>query len=161
MAETTLHLFPKSRHASLSGDYRTISCYNVIYKFLSEKLPDRMTNILLHIINPAQGGFSRGRNIVDNVLLCHEIICGYQRKHISPRMCIKADLKKAYDSVNWSFLQDYLLQLGFTETFVTWIISCVNNPWFSLNINGTLDGFFKSNTSLRQGVRYHHYYSSW
>lgn len=38
---------------------------------------------------------------MDNVLLCHELVRGYNRKGISPRVVMKMDIRKAYDTVDW------------------------------------------------------------
>ncbi|XP_074314795.1 uncharacterized protein LOC141650879 [Silene latifolia] len=47
----------------------------------------------------SQGGFIRGRNIVENVLICQDLIRLYNRKTASPRCIIKIDLRKADDTV--------------------------------------------------------------
>lgn len=67
-------------------------------------LAERIKPLLPELVNPAQGGFIKGKTIADSVLLCHELVQGYDRKNISPRMVIKADLRKAYDSIHWDFL---------------------------------------------------------
>ena len=56
------------------------------------------------MVNDAQAGFIPGKHIADNILLATELIKGYTNKGISPRCMIKVDLRKAYDSVEWSFL---------------------------------------------------------
>ncbi|XP_019242206.1 PREDICTED: uncharacterized protein LOC109222291 [Nicotiana attenuata] len=43
--------------------------------------------------------------IADNIILAHELVKAYTRKHISDRCMIKIDLQKACDSVEWSFLE--------------------------------------------------------
>ncbi|XP_048493004.1 uncharacterized protein LOC125493582 [Beta vulgaris subsp. vulgaris] len=59
--------------------------------------------------------FIPGRQIVDNILLATELIRGYNRSHMSPRCVIKVDTKKAYDLVQWVFLESMLKELGFPE----------------------------------------------
>ena len=51
------------------------------------------------IICDSQAGFILGRKIADNIVLAHELVKAYTRKHISPRSMLKIDLQKAYDSV--------------------------------------------------------------
>lgn len=63
------------------------------------------------VVNESQAGFIPGRSIPDNILLASELIKGYSRKHISPRCTIKIDLRKAYDSLQWSFLKTMLHEL--------------------------------------------------
>lgn len=75
--------------------------------------------------------------------------CG--RKTIKPSCLMKVDLQKAYDTVVWKFLQEMLTLLGFPVSYVKMIMECVTTPMFSLMINGTMHGFFKSNRGLIQG----------
>lgn len=60
----------------------------------------RMQGVLEKLIGPCQYVFLPGRIISDNILLSHELIKGYSKKHISPRYMMKVDLQKAYDSIN-------------------------------------------------------------
>lgn len=69
-------------------------------------------------------------------MLATELIKGYNRTHISPRCMIKVDLKKAYDSIEWSYLKDVMKELGFPETFVQWVFACVSTVSYSILING-------------------------
>ncbi|XP_048489728.1 uncharacterized protein LOC125491683 [Beta vulgaris subsp. vulgaris] len=64
---------------------------------------------------------------------------------------MKIDLRKAYDSVSWKFIEELLMKLKFTDKFRKWIITCITTPTFSLSINGCLVGFLKGRKGLRQG----------
>ncbi|GAB2223143.1 hypothetical protein Droror1_Dr00017280 [Drosera rotundifolia] len=50
---------------------------NVIYKVFSKMLAARMIEVLSVIINEAQGASVRGRDSVDNILLCQELMGGF------------------------------------------------------------------------------------
>ncbi|XP_075076893.1 uncharacterized protein LOC142163499 [Nicotiana tabacum] len=52
-----------------------------------------------------KSAFIEGRNILDNVIMAHELIKGYSQKAVSPICMIKVDIRKAYDSVEWSFFE--------------------------------------------------------
>ncbi|XP_074283719.1 uncharacterized protein LOC141608256 [Silene latifolia] len=67
----------------------------------------------------------------------------YKRKACSPRVMMKIDLQKAYDSVEWSFLNDMLITLKFPESIIRILMQCVTTPSYSLSLNGELFGFFK------------------
>lgn len=58
-ADTSIHLITKSSHASFAGDYRPISCCNVIYKLLSKSLAARLQPLLHDLVNPCEGGFPK------------------------------------------------------------------------------------------------------
>lgn len=45
-----------------------------------------------------------GNPASEPILLASELIKCYSRKNSSPRCMIKVDLKKAYDSLEWPFL---------------------------------------------------------
>ena len=66
-------------------------------------------------------------------------------------MAIKIDLQKAYDQVNWDFLQVVLNKLGFDETFIGWIMACVSSMSFEVLVNGGKSEQFKPSRGLRQG----------
>lgn len=86
-----------------------------------------------------------------NVLLVQELVNGYGRKHLSPRCAIKIDRRKAFDSIDWSFLFDMLVTLNFPAQFIRWIDGCITTPKFSISINGGLMGYFEGQKGLRQG----------
>ncbi|XP_059654857.1 uncharacterized protein LOC132301635 [Cornus florida] len=66
-------------------------------------------------------------------------------------MAMKVDLKKAYDSVNWNFLQQSMKVYGFSEKWCKWIMNCVSTAKFSVLCNGVPAGYFSSGRGLRQG----------
>lgn len=96
---TTLTLIPKIPNPTTVKDYRPIACCTVLYKLISKVLAARLQKVMSYIISEAQAGFVPGRGIADNIVLAHELVKSYNRKHISPRCMIKVDIQKAYDSV--------------------------------------------------------------
>ena len=133
------------------GDYRPIACCNVIYKIIAKILASRLEPLLGSIIDHAQAAFIKGRNLGENVQLAQELLRKYARKRSSPRCLIKVDLRKAYDSISWAFLQQVIEGLGFPPLFIAWVLECVSTAAYSLVINGSMCGFFKGKRGLRQG----------
>ena len=57
-------------------------------------------------------------------------------------MALKLDMSKAYDRVEWSFLEKMILHLGFSDSFVSIIMSCiksVSNAVFSSTMQSKLN----------------------
>lgn len=54
-----------------------------------------------------------------------------------------------YDS--WEFLREVLTGLGFPDLFIKWVFLGVCSPKFSIQINGSPEGYFEGIRGLRQG----------
>jgi hypothetical protein len=144
-------LIPKSAHTSSASDFRPISCCNVIYKVIAKLLATRLSQALVPIISPMQNAFLGGRLMSDNIHLLQELLRNYERKRTSPRCLMKIDFKKAFDSVQWPFLRQLLLLLGFPNRFVHLIMQCVETASYSVAVNGSIYGFFPGKNGVRQG----------
>nr|XP_016489984.1 PREDICTED: uncharacterized protein LOC107809777 [Nicotiana tabacum] len=115
---TVVTLVPKSTHPKTARDFRPIACYSTLYKIISKIISGRIKGVIDEIVGHSQSAFIPGRLISDNIILSHELVKGYTRKHISPRCMIKVDLQKAYDSVEWYFIEQMLKELGFPGKMV-------------------------------------------
>ena len=133
------------------SDFRPISCCFVFYKCISKILVGRIRNFLGTIVSENQSAFIPGRSIVDNILLSQELVRGYHLNRGFPRCALKVDIQKAYDTVNWQFLQVILVQFGFHPIMISWIMKCVTTPSFMVSINGEFHGYFEGKRGLRQG----------
>lgn len=97
---TILTLVPKKPNASFMGDFRPVTCCNVLYKCITKIISNRMIPILDYLVSWNQSAFIPGRKISENVLLAQELVRNYHWKDGQPRCTMKIDLMKAYDSVN-------------------------------------------------------------
>ncbi|XP_021985789.1 uncharacterized protein LOC110881983 [Helianthus annuus] len=146
-----LSLIPKKDTADSVLDYRPISCCNVLYKCISKIITERIKGSLESFVGINQSAFVPGRKISDNILLTQELMHNYHLNRGPPRCAFKIDIQKAYDTVNWSFLEVVLQRFGFHNKMVKWIMTCVTTASYSVSINGDIHGYFPGKRGLRQG----------
>ena len=151
VSHSIIALVPKSGNVSSPADFRPISCCNVIYKVLSKILASRFAQVLHEMVSPMQNAFLGGRYMSDNINLVQELLRQYCRKRSSPRCLLKVDFKKAFDSVQWDFLESLLCHLGFPAHFVVLVMQCISSASYSVAVNGDLHGFFSGQCGVRQG----------
>ena len=148
---TLLSLIPKTTEVERMTDYRPIACCNVVYKVISKIIARRLKTTHPSAIELNQCVFIKGRLLLENVLLATELVKDYHKPGISSRSAIKLDISKAFDTIQWSFIEAVLQVMGYPSLFVTWIMRCVDTAAFSVSVNGDLEGFFSSSRGIRQG----------
>ncbi|XP_057811281.1 uncharacterized protein LOC131025504 [Salvia miltiorrhiza] len=107
-------LIPKKTAASELKDYMPISLINSLYKVLAKVLALRMKKVMNLIISERQSAFVEGRCILDGVVTLNEIVEEAKRKK-KGTILFKDDFAKAYDTVDWHFLDKMLEKMNFRE----------------------------------------------
>ncbi|XP_062104336.1 uncharacterized protein LOC133815521 [Humulus lupulus] len=149
--KATISLILKVETPSRATDYRPIACCNSIYKCISKMLCSRLALVLPSLVHPNQGAFVKNRLLAHNILILQDIIKGYKRKNTSPRCVLKIDLSKAYDMLDWNFLEDILTEFCFPVKFINWVMACLKDPTYLILMNGKVQGEFRGRKGLRQG----------
>lgn len=104
------------------------------------------------IISDTQGAFVLGSLITDIIIVAHEMVHGlHTNGDVAENfMAIKIDMSKAFDRVEWSFLETMIERMGFNRIWVRWIMSCVSTVAYSILLNGRPHGFIKPERVVRQ-----------
>ena len=113
--KTCIVLIPKCQYPKQMGEFRPISLCNVIYKIISKMMANRLKTFLSDLISPHQSAFVPGRLITDNAMIAFEIFHSMKRRGEgrTGTMAFKLDMSKAYDRVEWGFLEKVMLKMGF------------------------------------------------
>jgi hypothetical protein len=116
----------------------------------AKALNNRLELVCDRLLAINQTAFVKGRYILESVVSAHEIIheaVGMGRKGI----ILKLDYEKAYDRVDWNFLEEMLSSRGFSPRWRQWVMSLVRGGSIAVRINDTNSTYFKPGKGLRQG----------
>jgi hypothetical protein len=72
------------------------------------------------------------------------------RKHKKDLLLFKVDFEKAYDSVDWNYLDTLLRRMNFPILWHKWMTECISTPTVSILVNGSPTEEFKLERGLRQ-----------
>jgi hypothetical protein len=108
-------LVPKLKEANTVKQYRPICLLNVDYKCFTKLLTNRLVPVAKRIIGKNQTGFIKGRNILEGMVVLHEVLHEVHRSK-ARSLIMKIDFEKAYDRVRWDFLEQVMGEKGFPQS---------------------------------------------
>jgi len=116
-----IRLIPKpGKNPLLIANWRPITLLNVDYKILSAVLARRLRSVLDFLIHEDQTGFMAGRNISENTRLLLDLMSDLEEKQ-EGAFLISVDIHKAFDSLEWTFMERALSTFGIGSRFIQWI----------------------------------------
>src|SRR6266508_3916217 len=86
-------LLPKINDAERIQQYRPICLLNVSFKIFTKAATIRLNSVVDHVVRSTQMAFMQGRNILDGVVILHEIVHEMHRKNLNG-VIFKIDFEK-------------------------------------------------------------------
>ena len=145
-------LILKVAHLELITQFLLISLCNTLYKLLSCIIMHRLKPYMAEAINCCQAGFVSGHRTSDNIIIVQEVI----RTLISRRgrtgyVALKLDLEKAYDHLEWSFIQETLEFFQVPPNLIALIMNMISSTCFHILWNGSPLSKVVPSRVIRQG----------
>ena len=150
---TFITLIPKTNSHLYAHQFRPISLCNVLYKIYSKVLANLLEKLLPSIITEHQSTFTKGRLISDNILVAFETLYSIQNYKSGTHgyMTLKLYMSKAYDWVEWYFLEELMRKMGFNESWINLVMGCVKIVSYSVLVNREPCGMIYPIRGIRQG----------
>ena len=146
-----ISLLPKAgRDPMWLKNWRPITLLNQDYKLISKVLAFRLKGVLPKIINPDQTGFVKDRYIGENITRIFNIM-DYADEEELEAVIMSVDYEKAFDCLEWDFLEKALEYFNFGNGFKKWIRTLYNNITSCVVNNGWTTASFNPSRGVRQG----------
>jgi len=145
-----LTLLPKKDDASSVKDFRPISLIHSFAKLVTKLLANRLAGRLSELVSSNQSAFVKGRCIHDNFLLVQQT-ARFLHQQKQPRILLKLDISKAFDSVSWPFLLEVLQRRGFGRKWGDMISGLLGSSSTRVLLNGVPGEVLYHRRGLRQG----------
>jgi hypothetical protein len=132
-------------------NWRPITLLNVDFKIASACIANRIKPILRNIISETQNGFIKGRCIGECTRLLYDLIDKLEEGDI-PGLLLLIDFEKAFDTVEWSFIEQTLQSYGFGPSLQQWIKVFYCDIRSAVTNNGHVSELFSLGRGFRQRV---------
>ena len=115
------------------------------------KINARVNHYKCSILCSYQSAFVNQRLIHDNLIVAHEAFHYLRAKKSPPSFGLKVDMNKANDRVEWDFLHETLVRMGFNQHWIHMVMGCVSFVSCTVLVNGTPGKSLRPTRGLRQG----------
>ena len=138
------------KDSTLLQNYRPISLLNVDYKIGAKAIANRFQRVIQSLLGPQQTGFLKGKFIGENVRFILDLI-DHTSKHNIPGFLFLVDFEKAFDTLEWNYIQATLSFFNFGNSIQTWVSTFYKNAHACVLNNGYSTGLFPISRGVRQG----------
>jgi exonuclease III len=146
-----ISLLPKKdKDLSKIGNWRPISLSSCDLKIVTKCLANRIKPVLNSILAPTQAAYVPGRDINFNNRLL-QIAKNYSVANNKNYCMVSLDAKKAFDSVDHSYLSKVLEIYGFDHRFIGIFNTLYNDCEAVVQVNGHLSSPFGISRGVKQG----------
>ena len=119
-----------------------------VMRFDQSRASENICWIIIHNIN--QLGYIAGRDISENICSILDIM-DYAKANNLPGFFMFIDFEKAFDSLEWTFLNRCLELFHFGPSFIRWINVFYKNIQSCTINNGLCTNYFTIERGVRQG----------
>lgn len=119
-------------------------------KLLSKILALRLAPMMHRLVSPNQNAFIWGRSIHDNFKYVQQAAILIRKKRI-PKVLLKLDVSKAFDTLAWSFLLDVMRAMGFRPCWRRWIVALLSPATSRILLNDQPRQPIRHRRGVRQG----------
>jgi len=106
--------------------------------------------VISSVVPETQSVSVKNRQILDGILIANEVV-DEARKLKKELLMFKVDFEKAYDSVDWGYLDSVMESMSFSVLWRKWIRECVGTATTSVLVNCCPTDEFHLHRGLRQG----------
>ncbi len=132
------------------SNWRPITLLNTDYKLIERVIAQRMKTVLPNLVNSDQCGYIKGRYIGDAARLNEDIITHCEDVNEAGAVLF-IDQSKAFDRVEWEWLNLVLDKYNFGAKFRSWIKVLYKGACSSVFTNGYMSRMFPVRRGVRQG----------
>ena len=132
------------------NNWRPITLLNADYNLIAKALVKRIIMYLPKLVNDDQTGYVKDRYIGTNIRLIEDMMHQTTKMKI-PGIILTIDFEKAFDSLRWDFMYEWLKLYNFGTNFIYFIKTLCNETTTAVINNGNISNRFKLERRVRQG----------
>ena len=140
---------PKKIYYQLAS-WRPICLQAVDLKIITKAIANRLKTAIEEVIHQDQIGFRGGQYIGQTIQLIQDVI-EYSQKKQNDAYLISLDIEKAFDSVEWEYLDKVIEEMDMQGYLHNWIKLARSNMEIKINNNGWVSKAIKVTRGLKQG----------